>query len=381
MNCNAGAFAVGDEVLVKFENQDWNQPKVVGFKSSPATCGTFFYQIFGWSGSQFKTNMIEKTWETIPPAAINPDRSDVGTTAIGAGALCIGGWWSDPIEKYNTVDLLSGAAFVAKTDVPGDGRGQISAFEISDYAFAVGGSNYYTGSGKGWTTRYKINYRFDPDANSWAGRQDIPQEMDALSGHNINGLGYCFGAGNYVETLCQDFGNYFMQADDYNFAYAPASDSWGNRQSMTYAQFSRIQFGTETQAFIAGSACYPNHPGAINPIYDCGGGSYEWAVTEKLQRYDADSNSWSIRGDMDDFSADAQYPGVDKPMSATVTQHTRGAADSFEQNGYIHTRTINGTGLIKWDTTAEVFSLFSDQEPYEPCATCGTGQYSSGCVA
>jgi hypothetical protein len=141
-----------------------------------------------------------------------------------------------------------------------------------------------------------------------------------------------------------------------------------------------MQFANSTHAFILGAECYPDHPGAINPLYDCGGGSYETAVCQKLQRYDPVTNSWSIRGDMTDFSAPSQVGGA-YPMTATAAQHTRGAASSFEENGYVHTRTINGTGLIKWDTTSEVWSLFSDQEPYEPCGTCQTGQYSSGCVA
>jgi hypothetical protein len=38
MDCGAGAFDVGDRVVVAFENQDWNQPKVIGFESNPKPC-------------------------------------------------------------------------------------------------------------------------------------------------------------------------------------------------------------------------------------------------------------------------------------------------------------------------------------------------------
>jgi hypothetical protein len=38
MDCNAGAFNVGDEVLVEFQDQDWNQPVVIGFKEQPKEC-------------------------------------------------------------------------------------------------------------------------------------------------------------------------------------------------------------------------------------------------------------------------------------------------------------------------------------------------------
>jgi len=38
MDCNGSAFADGDEVIVKFEDNDWSKPKVIGFKSDPKSC-------------------------------------------------------------------------------------------------------------------------------------------------------------------------------------------------------------------------------------------------------------------------------------------------------------------------------------------------------
>jgi len=43
MDCDGFAFEVGDEVLVKFEGQDWNTPKIVGFKDNPKPCFYRFY--------------------------------------------------------------------------------------------------------------------------------------------------------------------------------------------------------------------------------------------------------------------------------------------------------------------------------------------------
>lgn len=39
MTCNSGAFEVGDRCVVKFTNQDWAQPKIVGFVDNPKSCG------------------------------------------------------------------------------------------------------------------------------------------------------------------------------------------------------------------------------------------------------------------------------------------------------------------------------------------------------
>lgn len=38
MECNAGAFEVGDHVMVEFKNRDWKTPTVIGFAETPRPC-------------------------------------------------------------------------------------------------------------------------------------------------------------------------------------------------------------------------------------------------------------------------------------------------------------------------------------------------------
>lgn len=42
MTCNAAAFAAGDRVLVKFDGQTWEAPKVIGFAEHPKPCNTAY---------------------------------------------------------------------------------------------------------------------------------------------------------------------------------------------------------------------------------------------------------------------------------------------------------------------------------------------------
>jgi hypothetical protein len=42
MNCNSESFADGDEVIVEFTEQDWDQPKIIGFKEAPKPCTSVF---------------------------------------------------------------------------------------------------------------------------------------------------------------------------------------------------------------------------------------------------------------------------------------------------------------------------------------------------
>ena len=44
MTCNSAAFTTWDRVVVKFENQDWESPKVIGFEDNPRAC--FPYRLF-----------------------------------------------------------------------------------------------------------------------------------------------------------------------------------------------------------------------------------------------------------------------------------------------------------------------------------------------
>jgi hypothetical protein len=47
MTCNAAAFEVADEVLIKFENNEWLKPKVVGFKEEPKGCTIYIVLRYG----------------------------------------------------------------------------------------------------------------------------------------------------------------------------------------------------------------------------------------------------------------------------------------------------------------------------------------------
>lgn len=45
MSCDSGAFEIGDEVVVRFVDQDWTKPTVIGFKSRPKGCNAGLYCI------------------------------------------------------------------------------------------------------------------------------------------------------------------------------------------------------------------------------------------------------------------------------------------------------------------------------------------------
>jgi len=42
MDCNGEVFSVNDHVIIKFNNQNWSNPKIIGFANNPKTCGKYF---------------------------------------------------------------------------------------------------------------------------------------------------------------------------------------------------------------------------------------------------------------------------------------------------------------------------------------------------
>lgn len=97
MNCNAAAFSNGDRVLVEFENQDWNSPKVIGFEMEPKSChwepfaGTLCEKHNWWVHIPFADNPWDEPGIICPPLPYSQE-SDWGLpgTGISSGSLVNG---------------------------------------------------------------------------------------------------------------------------------------------------------------------------------------------------------------------------------------------------------------------------------------------------
>ena len=76
MQCDSGAFDIGDRVLIEFQGRDWGQPKVIGFESNPRQCQlvtsfSFIYRSFirpehtnAWTPAGGSTSCLEGQIDT-----------------------------------------------------------------------------------------------------------------------------------------------------------------------------------------------------------------------------------------------------------------------------------------------------------------------------
>jgi hypothetical protein len=68
LDCNAAAFEEGDRVVVKFESQDWDQPKIIGFEKEPRSCGLpIWAALVGVSEFNVGLNRVVKLSQNLTP--------------------------------------------------------------------------------------------------------------------------------------------------------------------------------------------------------------------------------------------------------------------------------------------------------------------------
>ena len=105
MNCGGSAFALGDEVLIKFESQAWDSPKIVGFKDNPRACeGLFLALHLGETGVYASGCFIDLETGTIPDLR-TPDTGELLTQPYD-------------LSTYSTHDIASanGLTLVSLTE-------------------------------------------------------------------------------------------------------------------------------------------------------------------------------------------------------------------------------------------------------------------------
>lgn len=64
MECDSAPFSVGDEVLVKFVGQNWQNPKVIGFKESPKPCEGFIFTMTRGDGEELVSEVVFTVYDS-----------------------------------------------------------------------------------------------------------------------------------------------------------------------------------------------------------------------------------------------------------------------------------------------------------------------------
>lgn len=84
MSCNAAAFEVWDDVVVQFEGQNWENPKVIGFVDNPKACGParIFFLVEGVNKVNYGDNPDDQ-WERYPAGVFSGIQIDLEDPPYG----------------------------------------------------------------------------------------------------------------------------------------------------------------------------------------------------------------------------------------------------------------------------------------------------------
>ena len=90
MDCNGAAFSNGDNVLVEFNNQDFNDPVVIGFKDNPAPCEAGEYVVVHSSDWAIVWDVVACKVAAISGVSFPCLRTDPAYTAWLANSIEVG---------------------------------------------------------------------------------------------------------------------------------------------------------------------------------------------------------------------------------------------------------------------------------------------------
>ena len=229
MNCNAGAFADGDQVIVEFTDQDFSQPKVIGFRSDPQACisaALFFWTPFEAPyttlyGFLFDvvTGAYTQTGTTVFQirlfaAAGTPDSG--GTVNFTGGSS--DGQAQDPGDRYvvhtsNNQLSVAADAWAVKSEMTNK-RHYHQVFSMSGGVYVVGGMAD-TGPTHAMVTDLE---KYDKATDAWTGKADSDSRFVfaefflAGKGYVVGGLSGWIGS---VRSSCR--------------AYDPVTNAWADK--------------------------------------------------------------------------------------------------------------------------------------------------------
>jgi len=156
-----------------------------------------------------------QAWEWRPAASLDgPPTWFSAAFAVGDTAfVCTGYGFGNSLRGYDP----AGNAWTRKADFPGKARGSAVAFSI--------GSKGYIGLGFGENERFADLWEYDPAADCWTQKASLPAAgRDHAGAFVLDGKAYVFG-GTRGEAGNDDF---LKEV----WAYDPAADRWTRKSDM-----------------------------------------------------------------------------------------------------------------------------------------------------
>jgi len=304
MDCNAWAFAAGDNVVVQFIDQKWTTPKVVGFAEEPKPCSVYIWRhgVVGlyFSGA-WRYGSHDDSWTQFSYTPASGGFGDSGYYYYPVGAVSFddsgnqwifGGlrasWYDPPFAKkclrFNTVS----EAYVSRADHPDPGRAQNqNAWYLQGSSYLLGGLRVYVVYETSELIPPPIiseisakdeNQSFNDSLNSWTSKQSMPHANHSAIDFAISGIGYIGGGNNYDNTTYDNL-----------HSFDPAANSWTSKtdlpRGLVFSQGATIS----GKGYALMGYATEQYPGDTPASYR----SESLWLTKWLTEYDPIANAWS----------------------------------------------------------------------------------------
>ncbi|MGW8301313.1 MAG: transglutaminase-like cysteine peptidase [Desulfobacterales bacterium] len=364
MSCNSLAFSVGDEVVIKFVDQDFNQPKVIGFKSNPQECNAIFWFMLG-QGVPFaggNSSIFDILTQITKESATDEPYYNNHRTAsalIGSALYFMGGGWRD-LDDYPNFDdefkktcrkyLLNKSSGFAYgfdiQDLPDPARGSSVGFVLDGKIYCVGGSDNFVQAVTEENASIDDNDQYDPITDSWVSKNSISVGRQDGGAFSISDYAYVCGGYQIWESFVPDkMTTRPQQNTDRNDRYDAAGNSWASRQDMPGPRFWGIceAYGSlGMYAFGADESPFENDS--------------DWIKKNTAFIYNPDSNSWKTTP-----AAPDEYI-VDEYVSVSVTTKMPGGAafNNFYAGIGIY------FGIYKYSSETGAWTKEYDFDPDQP---------------
>lgn len=368
--CNSGAFADGDRVVVKFDNQNFENPKVVGFQTHASNCLSEYYIFFGdhdcfWDSetmevgplpNNYRYDAYSDSW--IERAYVLPVdypnnynycfRDWPGYTANNLDNYWVFGGNKPPrttfppfsfaqpypyLTYYDIVDnshrySKNADAWIDRANVPSPKRSGMQGFYINYISYLIGGTEWLLHHTDPLSEVFSDSDKHDDLTDTWS---SIPGYKICRAAYwTIDSLAYIFG-GNNVNV------NSWEEWNEANFvstlkAFNPVGESYQTKTGTTR--------WAGMQSFSLDKKGY------------CCGGRRDSVYTKMLSEYDADLDTWTAKQEF-------YFNNMNRPAIG-VSNYAYVWSSSYQ---YDEEKEFNGAWFrhYKWNQKTDAWELIGEQ--------------------
>jgi predicted transglutaminase-like cysteine proteinase len=391
MTCHSAAFTDSDEVVVKFANQSWDDPKVIGFRSNPADCSARFYWVLGrvwppyiqynWNVLDLQTKAETHKHKTWAQASITWGAGWISGEYIFQAGASIALWetyygtepyWNSVYEKTTQKMHSAGSYQTTLADHPEPERSAHSGFQINGDGYIAGGTscchqlNQATKQYYDWDIYYDIplpsvipygppdtssaeNHfdKYNSDADSWASKQNIGTDRMLAQAAAVGGYGFIWGGLAQIRAVQETIpglGTFdWLVHEGFSSStkkYFPDQDVWTERKACD-ARIRSAAGNSENYLISYGGWSESSGEWGDEYPYSETGGEY----------YNDTTNSWSTLPDPGNL-----HGGSDAGRTENAYSHGRYPAGGWLGSFYILNEDY--VGINRYDLDADSWSHF-----------------------